>query len=276
MGETNEVYTHGHHPVILAAHAERTADEAAAFLLPRLKPGMSLLDVGCGPGSITLGLADHMGPEGSVIGVDSSEEAIAEARRGARQSVVPQFEVASVYDLPFPDGSFDVVFGHQILQHLADPVGALVEIGRVLKPGGLVAMRDADFGSMSFYPELPELHRWLDIYHSVARANGGEPDAGRRLVSWIRSAGFVDAIGTSSTWTYITADERERWARLWASRITLDRFADRAVGLGLCDRSELEEIADGWRTWAAEPDGWFGFIHGEVVAAKPPEKRRAD
>ncbi|MEA2002386.1 MAG: methyltransferase domain-containing protein, partial [Actinomycetota bacterium] len=202
MGESSEVYTHGHHPVIMAAHAERTADEAAAFLLPRLEPGMHLLDVGCGPGSITVGLAGHLGPSGSVIGVDSSEEAVAQALRNGRDVVGLNFEVASVYNLPFPDASFDVVFGHQILQHLADPVVALVEIHRVLKAGGLVAMRDADFGSMSFYPEAAELHRWLDIYHSVARANGGEPDAGRRLASWIRSAGFVNTTSTSSTWTY--------------------------------------------------------------------------
>ncbi len=136
MSETNEVYTHGHHPVIVAAHAERTADEAAAFLLPRLEPGIDLLDVGCGPGSITRGLADYLGPSGSVIGVDNSEQAIAEARHSAHRSVGLKFEVGSVYALPFPDASFDVVFGHQLLQHLADPVVALVEILRVLRPGG--------------------------------------------------------------------------------------------------------------------------------------------
>ena len=102
-----------------------------------------------------------------------------------------------VYALAYGDGAFDVVHAHQVLQHLADPVAALREMGRVSRPAGIVAVRDADYAAMTWYPDRPELHRWMELYQQVARHNGGEPDAGRRLVSWARAAGFasVDRLG---------------------------------------------------------------------------------
>jgi ubiquinone/menaquinone biosynthesis C-methylase UbiE len=269
MSSIEEVYTHGHHPFVVAAHAERTAAEAAAFLLPRLEPGKQVLDIGCGPGSITIGLAEHVGASGSVVGIDNSAETIDVAT--STHVAVPNvtFEIASAYSLPFPDASFDVAYGHQVLQHLADPIGALREVNRILRPGGLVAVREADYGTMTHHPRYPEITSWLELYHQVARANGGEPDAGRRLHQWLRGAGFRDLEVTSSVWTYSTPADRTSWAELWARRITLPHFADRAVELDLCEYMETTALAAGWRRWASEPDGWFAFIHGQVVGVKP-------
>jgi hypothetical protein len=109
---------------------------------------------------------------------------------------------------------------------------------------------------------------WLDIYRQVARANGGEPDAGRHLAEWIDKAGFADAHITSSTWTYGTLAERQRWADLWANRITKSRLGDRAVELGFIDWTGLSDLAAGWRRWAVQEHAWFAFIHGEIVAEK--------
>lgn len=269
MSFIDEVYTHGHHPFVVAAHAERTADEAAAFLLDRLERGTRVLDIGCGPGSITVGLAAHIGASGSVVGIDNSEETIAIATASHGEVANVTFETASAYSLPFADASFDVAYGHQVLQHLADPIAALREVNRVLRPGGLVAVREADYGTMAHHPRYPEITSWLELYHYVARANGGEPDAGRRLHQWVRGAGFKDLEVTSSVWTYSTATERTRWAELWARRIMLPHFADRAVELDLCEYMEIAALASGWRRWASEPDGWFAFIHGEVIGVKP-------
>lgn len=265
----DEFYTHGHDRVVVAAHAQRTVAEAAAFVLDRLEPGMRVLDFGCGPGSITVGLAEHVGTDGRVVGIDSSAAAIGMARTAAGDLPGLQFAVASVYNLPMNDESFDVAFGHQVLQHLADPVAALRDIQRVLRPGGLVGVRDADYGTMTHHPHYPEIDEWLAAYHRVARANGGEPDAGRRLLGWIGAAGFVDPVVTASVWLYAAPESRREWADLWASRLMLPRFADRARELGVADSDALARMADGWRRWAEEPDGWFGFIHGEVVAEKP-------
>ena len=228
---------------------------------------MTLLDVGCGPGSITLDLA---GLVSQVVGIDGADAAIERAHQEAerRQVTNVSFEIADAYQLPFEDDSFDVVHAHQILQHLADPVRALGEARRVVKPGGIVAARDADYGTMVHDPHEPRLDRWLELYHRVARHDGGEPDAGRRLAGWFHAAGLTDLEITTSTWTYRTTAEIEAWRDLWVSRLTEARLGERATELGFADRAELEDLADGWRAWASSERPFFAFLHGELVARR--------
>ena len=265
-----EVYTHSHHPVVLAAHARRTAEEAAGFLLPHLEPPMSVLDLGCGPGTITVGLARYVAP-GRVVGVDAAPEALDHARAYASEEHMDsvEFVEADVYDLPFDEGTFDVVYAHQLLQHLADPVAALVEAQRVLRRGGYIAVRDADYGTMTHHPHDERLDRWLEAYCALARGNGGEPDAGRRLLGWVQSAGYAHLHPTTSTWVFATPDERRWWAELWAGRLDVPDIGMRSVELGLATAEEMASFRDAFHAWAATPDGWFAFIHGEVLATKP-------
>ena len=142
------VYTHGHHESVLRSHRWRTAQNSAAYLLPRLAPGTSLLDVGCGPGTITADLAKLVAP-GRVTAVEVTESALELARAEIRRRGLTNvdFLVADVHDLDLPDGSFDVVHAHQVLQHVSDPVGALREMRRVCVPGGTVAARDSDYAA---------------------------------------------------------------------------------------------------------------------------------
>jgi hypothetical protein len=152
-----------------------------------------------------------------------------------------------------------------VLQHVADPVQALREMARVCVPGGLVAVRESDYAGFAWYPELPSLGDWLTLYSGVARADGGEPDAGRRLVSWARAAGLADVTSSSSTWCFATTEDREWWGGLWADRTLSTRIGERALALGLAAPEDLQRIADSWRAWAAEPDGWFSVLHGELL-----------
>ena len=257
-------YTHGHHPNVLKAHRWRTVDNSAAYLAGHLRPGLSLLDVGCGPGTITAGLAERVAP-GRVVGVDTAEAVLDEARRNTAGMRNVEFAVADVHALDFDDDTFDVVHAHQVLQHVADPVGALREMRRVTRPGGLVAVRDADFGAMIWYPEPPGMDAWLPIYCAVARGNGGEPDAGRRLVAWARAAGFTDVTASSSTWCFSTPEDRAWWSESWGGRMVASAVADRAVEAGHATREELERVRDGWEAWAAADDGWFSVTHGEII-----------
>src|SRR5690606_13604795 len=149
-----------------------------------LAPGATVLDVGCGPGTITLELAALVAPA-TVVGIDMAEEVLAGAHRlPVAGGAGVAFAAGDVHRLPHPDGSFRVVHAHQVLQHLADPVGVLREMGRVCAEGGIVAARDADYAAMTWFPEVPGLARWANLYQRVTRRNGAEPDAGRRLLSW--------------------------------------------------------------------------------------------
>jgi len=174
-----------------------------------------------------------------------------------------------VYHLAFDDGAFDVVHAHQVLQHLSDPVGALAEMRRVCRAGGLIAARDADYGGMFWFPEDPELEEWRVLYRRVARALGGEPDAGRRLRSWARAAGFAAVDASAGSWCYTTPGDRAWWGALWAERLTESPFGDRVVEHGLATRQELERLASAWRRWAASDDGWFLVPHGEILYQVP-------
>lgn len=258
----SERYTHGHHGSVVTSHARRTAFDSAAFVLDHLDQSMCLLDLGCGPGSITLELADRVH---TTVGVDAAEEAIAAARdrAGDRQDVT--FEVGSAYELGFEDDVFDVVFAHQLLQHLGDPVSAILEARRVVKPGGFIAARDADYGTMVHDPDEPRLDQWSHLYDAVARRSGGEPNAGRRLGGWFQDAGLRDLVVTTSTWTYYEPDAVARWADLWISRLTEARLGELAIEYDMADSATLEDLADGWRSWASRPGAFFAFLHGEVI-----------
>jgi ubiquinone/menaquinone biosynthesis C-methylase UbiE len=264
-----DTYTHGHHDSVLRSHRWRTVENSAAYLLPHLVPGQQVLDVGCGPGTITLDLAARVDP-GTVTGIDASADVIAEAEARREEAGTPNvaFATGDAYALGFDDGSFDVVHAHQVLQHLTDPVRALREMGRVLRPYGVLAARDGDYGAFAWAPADPLLDRWLELYHQVTGRNGADADAGRHLLGWAQDAGFADVVATSSTWTFADPESRAWWADLWAERVRLSAFADQAVAYGLSDAGELAAISDAWRAWAARPDGFFVVVHGEVIARR--------
>jgi len=262
-----ETYTHGHDDSVLRSHRWRTVENSAAYVAHRFVPGSSVLDVGCGPGTITIDIAQQVAPA-RVLGIDASADVIAEATRAAAQAGVDNvgFAVGDVYALDHRDHTFDVVHAHQVLQHLADPVAALREMRRVCDPNGVVAARDSIYRSFTWYPKDARLDSWIDLYCAVAEANGGEPDAGSHLRAWARAAGFGSVDASASAWCYADEGARLWWGDLWAERVTATALAARAQELGLADADDLARLADGWRAWAATPDGWFALLHGEILA----------
>jgi ubiquinone/menaquinone biosynthesis C-methylase UbiE len=235
-----ETYSHGHHRSVLAAHARRTAESSAAYLLPHLRPTDRLLDVGAGPGTIT---ADLAGRVAEVVGLDTAPAAVvaAQALVASRGLTNVRIDVGDVYALQAATGTYDVVHAHQVLQHLADPVAALREMRRVCRPGGLVAVRDADYATMTWFPETPALQRWLE-------------------------AGFSEVTATGSVWCYASAEDLAWWSQTWAERLTESSFATSALEYGLADRAELERLAEGWLAFGEDPRAWFLVPHGEVLA----------
>jgi SAM-dependent methyltransferase len=249
-------YTHGHQESVLRSHRWRTAENSAAYLLPHLRDDMTLLDVGCGPGTITADLASRVG---SVHGIDPSESVIADA-----SAAFPElsFAVGDLFDL---SGRYDVVHAHQVLQHLSDPVGALRKMAEL---GSLVAARDSDYTWFHWEPGSAAIDRWLEVYLAVARHNGAFPDAGRHLLRWAHAAGFTDVTYTCTTWTFATPEDRAWWCGLWADRCIDSSFAAQAVDYGISSRDELASLAEGWRAWANDPDAVFVVPCGEILCRR--------
>jgi SAM-dependent methyltransferase len=252
---------------VLRSHRWRTAANSAAQLLPHLRQGQRLLDIGSGPGTITADLAELVAP-GEVVALERTEEALelTRAEVGRRGIGTVSFVVGDVHDLDLPDDSFDVVHAHQVLQHVTDPVQALREMRRVCRPGGVVTARDADYAAFAWYPQLPALDSWMEMYQQVCRSNRGEPDAGRHLLAWAHAAGLEDAVASASVWCFSSPDERAYWGGMWADRVVQSALADQAVNDGVATPGELGEMAQAWRRWTDDPDGWFTVVHGEFVA----------
>ena len=263
----SETYAHGHHDSVLRSHSWRTVENSAAYLMPHLRPGQRVFDVGSGPGTITIDLAERVAP-GEVTGVDAAADVVAQAAALAAQRGIANvtFATGNAYALDAEDRSVDVVHAHQVFHHLSRPVAAMREFRRVVAGDGLVAVREIDYEGVIWYPRIPALDEWLAVFLRMQRALGGEPAAGRRLKAWAREAGFTDITATASVWLFESDDDRRWWGGSWADRALHSSFADHVVAEGIADQAALDRIADGWREWAAAPDGWLLMPHGEILA----------
>ena len=231
------------------ALARRSAQRQAGFLLPLLELGASLLDCGCGPGSITCDLARHVAP-GTVVGIDADPAQVerAAARAIAERLDTVAFQTASVYDLPFAAGRFEVVFAHALFQHLAEPDRAVREMCRVLAPGGIVALRSPDWGGLLLAPRTPSLAAALDAFLDAYYANG-DAFAGSNGPGLLRKAGCGGV-------TFSATVEHEDPAGLGlfaAAKLTAPGHATEAACL---------------RAWASDPDALFAQVWGETIARR--------
>lgn len=264
-----DIYVHGHHESVLRSHTWRTIENSAKYLESHLEDGLALLDVGCGPGTITVDLATRT-PNGRVVGIDLSEEIIIKAKASNASSLQKNcsFEIGDVYNLDFPENSFDIVHAHQLLQHLTKPVEAIKEMHRVVRPGGIIALRDADYGGMIWSPQDPRLDEWMDLYQRMTAKNQVEANAGRCLFGWVSQIAFSTIDVSTSTWTFATPESREWWGLLWADRIQKSTFAEQVLTHGLAQKEVLDGLSDAFANWAAQSDGFFLVPHGEIIAVK--------
>jgi ubiquinone/menaquinone biosynthesis C-methylase UbiE len=259
-------YTHGHADAVLRSHRWRTADNSAAYLLPHLKSGMSLLDVGCGPGTLTVDLARRVLP-GATVGVDLAAGVVREAETFADEAgVAVRFEAGDFSAISAPEGGFDVVHAHQVLQHVGDPVAVFRDMARLARPGGLIAARDADYPAMTWWPHEPMLDRWMELYLQLTALNGANADGGRQLFRWAQEAGLQDIAYSTSTWTFSSSTDLAWWSDLWADRVVKSRLGDDLLAHGLATAQELQDISAAWRLWATRPGAVFVVLHGEVLA----------
>lgn len=272
-------YTQGHSAHTTATHQRRTVEGEAAFLLPHIKPSDYILDLGCGPGTITSGFVKYV-PQGRVVGVDNSAAVLQKARSmaseaGISQDVLTFSECDILQTLPYEDNTFDIVFSSQVFGHMVppdQPRAAMLEMRRVVKRGGIVASRDAAF--QHFYPERLELDRlWVGNMNRVIYRGAPAEDApGKNMLAIFRQAGFdVDGgkveIGASST-VHSGSDQRAWLAARAAGQLKEgDPFRQSWLDAGV-SKSEIDETLQAIRQWSETEDAWFAAFQCEMLGWK--------
>jgi ubiquinone/menaquinone biosynthesis C-methylase UbiE len=238
--------------------ALRTADSAATFLVPHLHPGMRLLDVGCGPGSITLGLARLIAP-GEAVGVDLQPTQVEQAAATARIQRVPnvRFEAADVYNLPFESESFDAVYMNGVAMHLRQPMVAFRECWRVLKAGGVIGVRDPDTSGRFVVPSNAILDAWLALPDRVRARNGNNLTIAREHRALLTEAGFRDVEAGAGVGASGTASETLRQAAFFKAQ--LPGFAPVALAEGWATQADIDAMIAAIDAWALDP-GAFSCI----------------
>jgi SAM-dependent methyltransferase len=243
--------------------ASRDAQTFLPFLVPHLRPGLDVLDAGCGVGSIALDIAPTVAP-GRMVGIDRDPGQIEAARRSATERGIEnaEFQTGSVLELPFEDESFDVVYANAVLFYLREPIRALVEMRRVLRPGGVAAVSDDDFGTIVISPDNPDLWRAAELFERAVIHEGGKTRYSRHLRGLMLEAGFERTEG------FATAPE------VYGDRATTEWFADFVVGLfsaptmaetiigeGWATREQLDGLIVAFRDWGRRPDSFATWLY---------------
>ncbi len=252
--------------------ASRTAEIHASFFLPHLRAGMTVLDCGCGPGGITVGLAEAVAP-GEVVGIDLAESQLEQARAHARKQEVSniRFDVANVYELPYPDNTFDAVFAHHVFIHLAHPMEALKEMHRVLKPGGVSAVREIGFGGWMMYsPKYEDFMRQFNsIWEQYGRTtSGGEVTIGRRLRALFNQAGFKDVRASASYESWGTPEGVKWISGILANACMDQKFIEGVTSGGIADHKTIDRIRDAFIDMENDEDALIAMSQGEALGWK--------
>lgn len=265
-------------PAHWGGQARRSAAREAAFFLPHLAPGMTVLDAGCGTGGITRGLAKAISAErsGRLIGVDADANAL-EIARNEGLAGIPGAELlqADVYALPFADASFDAVFCHGVLEHLRRPIDGLRELRRVLRPGGVIGVVDAEHDSRVVWPMAGTLEAAIalmdrlianDSGWTFPERSGSDTQIGRRLRELLHEAGFVGVRVTIRPHCDGTAEATLAAGEHEARLLEVPALVEYVVGLGWASRPELTEMAEAWRAWGHEPGAFRAKFSCEALA----------
>jgi ubiquinone/menaquinone biosynthesis C-methylase UbiE len=268
MTKDREQYTMGYGPAATMLMSMRSAQSHAAFFLPHLKAGMNVLDCGCGPGTVTVGFAVLVAP-GLVVGTDIEESQVALAAENAfrRNLANVRFEVADIYELPFEAASFDAVFTSAVLGNLREPDKGLREIHRVLKPEGVVGVKEFDHGGDIAYPPEPAMAQYEEFYRRLRREYGHDPEGGRKIGALLFDAGFRDVRMSASYESLSGAETLRDAARVFIGLLT-EGWSEAFQSRGWATAEDIETMKEAWLRFAEFPGALFASTWCDAVAFK--------
>ena len=263
-----EEYLHGYTPEHRAFLSSRTATREAGFFLPHLRPGMRLLDCGCGMGALTTSLAEWLAP-GEVIGFDREQSQIDAARDWAGEKGVGnvRFELGNIYEIAHPDASFDAVFAFTVLEHLREPLRAMQEMRRVLKPGGVIGLCDPDYESQLQAPSSPGLQELTMLMRRFSEQHAS-PYYARHQRQYLLEAGFARTEGFAVGVGGGNAEMTPFMFRI-IMKPTVEAIRPWILANGLADETHLQEILAEAEAWSRRPDAFFGLLQCAVVGWAP-------
>jgi SAM-dependent methyltransferase len=259
--DKREAYAHVDAPSFDTDLARRTAGQWGSFFLQHLRPNMRVLDCGCGPGPVTLGLAEAVAP-GETVGIDTDPRQIAAATALALEGGVSnvRFELGSIYELPFPDASFEAAYAQSVLLHLSDPLAALKELRRVLKPGGVAGIVDGDLGCYLVAPAEPAIEKWWALQARGIEHHGGNPFYARNLRSLLHEAGFERTEGSATAVSLGAGDSAGRTAADVLRARFRGAIENTVIDQGWATRGEVDAMDAALSAWAEQPDTFLAYL----------------
>jgi ubiquinone/menaquinone biosynthesis C-methylase UbiE len=252
---------------LIASLGQRSAVKDAGFFTAHVRPGMSVLDCGCGPGSITVDLAAFVAP-GRVTGIDVDPARIelATALAKARDARNVAFRLGDPHALTFPDASFDSVLLHAVLYHLDDPKKALAEVRRVLKPGGFVGVRDVDASGDIWFPRSVLVDKGWSLCNQVASRRGSNVSFGRGQQALLREMGFARTQASASFDCYSAPQTAADFGAFWSEYLKSN--AEIIIKQLWATIDELSEVCSALVSWGEDPNAFYARARCETVGWK--------
>lgn len=254
------------------ARLEKLAEMlGGADFLPKLTPGMHLVEVGCGTGAIARRVAARVTP-GTVTAVDRQKEQIDTARRlaAARGVQNVDFHIGEADALDFPDGACDAAYCRFLLEHVSDPTRVVSEIARLVRPGGWVCAYEWDNALESIYPECPAHSQTWDAIYRWQLQQGGDPWIARKLYQVFLQAGFADVRAEARVWT-VTAAEREN-LKLFVdgAREIIRQTRDGILREGIISTDTLAQVDEEYARLLQSPETYIAEGFCRAVGHKNP------
>jgi SAM-dependent methyltransferase len=262
MGQTDEM---------LGFLRWRTAERNCSFMREFVQTDSDILDCGCGPGSITLGLA-QWAPDGQTVGMDYDADAAATGTKLAERIGVKniRFETGDIFQLPFDDECFDIVFSQTVLCHIPNRDAAIGEMKRVLKSGGVIALCDITRTQFQGSPEDPSLEISAKIFNAGQLSTGGDPEVGGKLGTMLKEAGFDDVfMQFALPWQPLTVEEQKPYYDDMARALGPEAYGKTAIDNGWVSPEEVAALMDALDNMAQAPWRAVAPILGQAVGHKP-------